>query len=51
MDKDVKDLKKKDSADSFTVVSATFVRAGAWDTPLSATDSHAKEILLVAEKG
>ena len=35
----------------FTVVSATFVRAGAWDTPLSPTDSHAKEILLVAKKG
>ena len=36
--------------EGFTIISANFVRAGAWNIPLSATDSKAKEILIVAEK-
>lgn len=34
----------------FTIVSAEYVKAGAWNIPLSATDRRAKEILIVAEK-
>ena len=34
----------------FKVISASYVRLGAWNTPLSADDNAGKEILLVAER-
>lgn len=34
----------------FTVISADFVKIGAWDKPLSGDEDAAKEILIVAEK-
>lgn len=34
----------------FSIISANYVKTGEWDTPLSATDNAAKEILIVAEK-
>lgn len=36
--------------EGFRVITANYVKAGAWDIPLSATDKNAKEILIVAEK-
>lgn len=35
---------------NFNIISATYVQAGKWSTPLNATDPKAKEILLVVEK-
>lgn len=37
-------------ANGFTILSANFVRIGAWDKPLVSSDVAAKEILIVAEK-
>jgi hypothetical protein len=34
----------------FKVLSSSYVKIGAWDKPLDATDPSAKEILIVAEK-
>ena len=36
-------------SEGFKIISATYVQAGHWDTPLEATDPKAKEILLVVE--